>query len=125
MIIMLDIEASKSLLVQYNQEKQIPTKYVADVYIIINNINLTLLQTYFLPNVSLYHFILGFNFIHSLQGGITIQRNQVSIYPKTTTVVYTTTENILNKKNTITSHYTNKIEELKDSIVNDYSEKKK
>ena len=39
--------------------------------------------------------------------------------------MYTNTENILNTTNNIASHYTNKVEELKDSIVNDYSEKQK
>ena len=37
----------------------------------------------------------------------------------------TNTENILNTTNNIASHYTNKIEKLKDSLVNDYSEKLK
>ena len=64
-------------LVQYNQEKLVLTKYIANVPIIINNITLTLPQTYLVPNISLYHFILGLNFVHSLQGGITIQNNQV------------------------------------------------
>ena len=112
-------------LVQYNQEKLVLTKYIANVLIIINNITLTLPQTYLVPNVSLYHFLLGLNFVHSLQGGIIIQNNQVHFYPKTTTIVYTNTENILNTTNNIASHYTNKIEKLKDSIVNDYSEKLK
>ena len=57
-----------------------------------------------------------------MQGGITIQNSQVSFHPKTTTIVYTNTKNILNTTNNIASYYTNKVEELKDSIVNDYSE---
>ena len=39
--------------------------------------------------------------------------------------MYTNTKNILNTTNNIASHYINKIEEIKDSIVNDYSEKLK
>ena len=35
--------------------------------------------------------------------------------------MYTNIENILNTTNNIASHYTNKVEELKYSIVNDYS----
>ena len=46
--------------------------------------------------------------------------NQVSFHPKTITIAYTNTENRLNTTNNIASHYTNKIEEIKDSIVNDY-----
>ena len=106
-------------LVQYNQEKIIITKYIANVPMIINNITMTLPQTYLVPSISLYPFILGLNFVHSLQGGITIQNNQVSFHPKTTTIAYT---NIENKTNNLVCHYTNKIEEIKDSIVNDYSE---
>ena len=106
-------------LVQYNQEKIIITKYIANVPMIINNITMTLPQTYLAPSISLYPFILGLNFVHSLQGGITIQNNQVSFHPKTTTIAYTNTEN---KTNNLVCHYTNKIEEIKDSIVNDYSE---
>ena len=83
---------------------------------------MTLPQTYLVPSISLYPFILGLNFVHYLQGGITIQNNQVSFHPKTTITAYTNTENILNTTNNIASHYTNKIEEIKDSIVNDYSE---
>ena len=112
-------------LVQYYQDKLVLTKYIANVPIIINNITVTLPQTYLVPNGSLYPFILGLNFAHSLQGGITIQNNQVSFHPKTTTIVYTNTENILNTTNNIASHYTNKIEELNDNIVNDYSKKLK
>ena len=133
---MLDTRASKNLLfetlvpkedqhtltqpielVQYNQEKIIITRYIANVPIIINNITMTLPQTYLVPSISLYPFILGLNFVHSLQGGITIQNNQVSFRQKTTTIAYTNTEN---RTNNIVSHYTNKIEEIKDSIVNDY-----
>ena len=86
---------------------------------IINNITTTLPQTYLVPSISLYPFILGLNFVHSLQAGITIQNNQVSFHPKITTIAYTNTEN---KTNNLVCHYTNKIEEIKDSIVNDYSE---
>ena len=71
-------------LVQYNQEKLVLTKYIANVPIIINNITLTLPQTYLVPKVSLYHFLLGLNFVHSLQGGIIIQNNKVNFNPKTT-----------------------------------------
>ena len=39
--------------------------------------------------------------------------------------MYTNTENILKTTNNIASNYSNKIEELKDSIVNDYLEKLK
>ena len=67
----------------------------------------------------MYPFILGLNFVHSLQGGITIQNKQVSFRPKTTTIAYTNTEN---RTNNIVSHCTNKIEEIKDSIVKDYLE---
>ena len=62
-------------LVQYNQEKLILTKYIANVPMIINNITMTLPQTYLVPSISLYPFILGLNFVHFLQGGITIQNN--------------------------------------------------
>ena len=105
---MLDTEASKNLLfqtlvskedqqiltqpielVQYNQKKLILTKYIANVLMIINNITMTLLQTYLVPSISLYSFILGLNFVHFLQGGITIQNKQVSFHPKTTTIAYT------------------------------------
>ena len=106
-------------LVQYNQEKIIITKYIDNIPMIINNITMTLPQTYLVPSISLYPFILGLNFVHSLQGGITIQNNQVSFHPKTTTIAYTNTENSINN---IVSHYTNKINKIKDSIVNDYSE---
>ena len=104
-------------LVQYNQQKILLTKYISNVPIIINNITLTLPQTYLVPNISLYPFILGLNFVHSLLGGITIQNNQVSFHPKTTTI-----ENVLNKNQNVTSHQINKIEAQKDSIINDYSE---
>ena len=86
---MLDTRASKNLfietlvpqenqqtliqpieLVEYNQENLILTKYMANVSIIINIITLTLPQTNLVPNVSLYPFILGLNFIHSLQGKV-------------------------------------------------------
>ena len=86
---MLDTRASKNLLietlvpqenqqtliqpielVEYNQENLILTKYMANVSIIINIITLTLPQTNLVPNVSLYPFILGLNFIHSLQGEV-------------------------------------------------------
>ena len=106
---MLDTEASKNLLfetlvskedqqiltqsielVQYNQKKLILTKYIANVPMIINNITMTLPQTYLVPIISLYSFILGLNFVHFLQGGITIQNKQVSFHPKTTTIAYTT-----------------------------------
>ena len=103
-------------------KKIILTKYIANVPMIINNLTMTLPQTYLVPSISLYSFSLGLNFAHSLQGGITIQNNQVSFHPKTTTITYTNTENILNTTNNIASHYTNKIEEIKDNIVNDYLE---
>ena len=74
-------------LVQYNQEKIIITKYIANVPMIINNITMTLPQTYLVPSISLYPFILGLNFVHSLQGGITIQNNQVSFHPKCDTPI--------------------------------------
>ena len=77
-------------------------------------------QTYLVPTISLYHFILGLNFVHSLQEGITIQNNQVSFHPKTTTIVYTNIENTSNKNHNVTSHQINKIEAQKDSIINDY-----
>ena len=64
-------------LVQYNQEKLILTKYISSVPIIINNTTLVLPQTYLVPTISLYHFILDLNFVHSLQEGIVIQNNQV------------------------------------------------
>ena len=79
-------------------------------------------QTYLLPTISLYPFILGLNFVHSLQGGITIQNNQVSFHPKTTIIVYTNMENVLNKNHNVTSHQINKVKAQKDSIINDYSE---
>ena len=82
---MLNIEASKNLLfetlvpqedqqilvqlvelVQYNQQKQILTKYISKIPIIINNITLVLPQTYLVLVTSLYPFILGLNFVHSL-----------------------------------------------------------
>ena len=81
----LDIGASKNLLfetlvpqedqqtlvqpielVQYNQQKLILTKYISNVPIIINNITLVLPQTYLVPTISLYPFILGLNFVHFL-----------------------------------------------------------
>ena len=95
---------------------------MANVPMIINNITMTLPQPYLVPSISLYPFILGLNFVYSLQGGITIQNNQVSFHPKSTTIAYTNIKNRLNTTNNIVSHYTNKIEEIKDSIVNDYSE---
>ena len=137
---MLDTGASKNLLfetlvpqedqqtfqpvelIQYNQQKLILTKYISNIPIIINNITLVLPQTYLLPTISLYPFILGLNFVHSLQGGITIQNNQVSFHPKTTTIVYTNMENVLNKNHNVTSHQINKVKAQKDSIINDYSE---
>ena len=61
-------------------------------------------QTYLVPTISLYSFIIGLNFVHSLQGGITIQNNQVSFHPKTTTIVYTNMENASNKNHNVTSH---------------------
>ena len=103
---------------QYNQEKLILTKYITNVSMIINNITMTLPQTYLVHSISPYPFILGLNFV---QGGIPIQNNQISFHPKTTTIDYTNTENRLNTTNNIALHYTNKIEEIKDSIVNDYS----
>ena len=79
---MLDTRASKNLLfetlvpkkdqqtltqpvelVQYNQEKLILTKYIANALMIINNITMTLPQTYLVPSISLYPFILGLNFV--------------------------------------------------------------
>ena len=63
-------------LVEYNQQKRILTNYISNVPIIINNITLVLPQTYLVPTISLYPFSLGLNFVHSLQGGITIQNNQ-------------------------------------------------
>ena len=50
-------------LVQYNQQKLILTKYISNVPI---NITLVLPQTYLLPTISLYPFILCLNFVHSL-----------------------------------------------------------
>ena len=79
-------------------------------------------QTYLVPTISLYHFILGLNFVHSLQGGIPIQNNQVSFHLKTTTTIYTNIENASNKNHNVTSHQINKVEAQKDSIINDYSE---
>ena len=78
-------------------------------------------QTYLVPTISLYPFILGLNFVHSLQGRITIQNNQVSFHPKTTTIVYTNMENASKKNHNVTSHQINKVEAQKDSIINDYS----
>ena len=68
---MLDTRASKNLLfetlvpkedqqtltqlvelVQYNQEKLILTKYIANILMIINNITITLPQTYLVPSIS-------------------------------------------------------------------------
>ena len=80
-----------------------------------------LLQTYFVPTISLYPFILGLNFVHSLQRGITIQNNQVTFHPKTITIVYTKMENSSNKNHNVTSHQINKVEAQKDNIINDYS----
>ena len=77
-------------------------------------------QTYLVPTISLYPFILGLNFIHSLQCGITMQNNQVSFHLKTSTIVYTNMENALNKNHNVTSHQINKVEAQKDSIINDY-----
>ena len=98
------------------------TTYILNVPIIINNITLGLPQTYLVLTISLYHFILGLNFVHSLQGGITIQNNQVSFHHKTTTIVYTNIENATNKNHNVTSHQINKIEAQNDSIINDYLE---
>ena len=53
-------------LVQYNQQKLILTKYISNVPIIINSITLMLPQIYIIPTISLYHFILGLNFVHTL-----------------------------------------------------------
>ena len=53
-------------LVQYNQQKLILTKYISNVPIIINSITLVLPQIYLVPTISLYHFVLGLNFVHSL-----------------------------------------------------------
>ena len=105
-------------LVQYNQQKLILTKYISNVPIIINNITLVLSQTYLVPTISLYPFILGLNFVHSLQREITIQNNQIGFHPKTTTIVYTNMENASNKNHNITSHQINKVEVQKDSIIN-------
>lgn len=44
---------------------------------------------WYIPNVDLYPFILGLNFIPSLQAGITMQHNHVSFHPKATTIIYT------------------------------------
>ena len=54
-------------LVQYNQQKLILTKYISNVPIIINNITLVLPQTNLVPTISLQPFILGLNFVPSLQ----------------------------------------------------------
>ena len=70
-------------------------------------------QTYLVSTISLYPFILDLNFVHSLQGGITIQNNQVNFHPKTTTIVYTNMENVLNKNHNVTSHQINKVEKPK------------
>ena len=77
-------------------------------------------QTYLVPTISLYHFILGLNFVHSLQERIAVQNNQVSFHPKTTIIVYTNIENESNKNHNVTSHQINKVEAQKDSIINDY-----
>ena len=69
-------------LVQYNQQKLILTKYISNVPIIINNITLVFPQTYLVPTITLYPFILGINFVHFLQEGITIPNNQVSFHPQ-------------------------------------------
>ena len=84
-------------LVQYNKQKLILTTYISNVPIIINSITLVLPQTYLVPTISLYHFILGLNFVHSLQGGIIIQNNQVNFDHKTTTIVYTNIKSVSNK----------------------------
>ena len=137
---MLDTRASKNLLfetlvpqedqkilvqpvelVQYNQQKLILIKYISNVPIIINNITLVLPQTYLVRTISLYPFILGLNFVHSLRG-ITIQNNQVNFHPKTTTIFYTNMENVSNKNHNATSHQINKVEAQRDSIINDYLE---
>ena len=78
-------------------------------------------QIYLVPTIGLYPFILGLNCVQSLQGGITIQNNEVSFNPKTTTIVYTNIENVSNKNHNVTSHQINKLEAQKDSIINDYS----
>ena len=49
-------------LVQYNQEKLILTKYIANVLMIINKITMTLPQTYLVPSISLYPFFFRFKF---------------------------------------------------------------
>ena len=74
-------------------------------------------QTYLVLTISLYHFILSLNFVHSLQERITIQNNQVSFHPKTTTTVYTNMENASNKNHNVTYHQINKLEAPKDSII--------
>ena len=79
-------------------------------------------QIYLVPTIRLYPFILGLNCVQSLQGGITIQNNEVSFHPKTTTIVYTNIENVSNKNHNVTSHQTNKVEAQEDSIINDYLE---
>ena len=78
-------------------------------------------QTYLVSTISLYPFILGLNFVHSLRG-ITIQNNQVSFHRKTTTIVCTNMENASNKNHNVTSHQINKVEAQRDSIINDYLE---
>ena len=67
-------------------------------------------QTYPIPTISLYPFIVGLNFVHSLQDGITIQNNQVSFHSKTTTIVYTSMDNTSNKNYNVNSHQINKLE---------------
>ena len=112
-------------MVQYYQQKLILTKYISNVPIIINSKTLVLPQTYLVPTISLYPFILGLNFVHSLQEGITIQNNQVSFHPKTTTIVYTNIENASNINHNVTSDKINKVEAQKNSIINDYSKQSK
>ena len=53
-------------LVQYNQQKLILTKYISNVPIISKSKTLVLPQTYLIPTISLYPFILGLNFVHAL-----------------------------------------------------------
>ena len=74
-------------------------------------------QTYLIPTISLYPFILGLNFVHFLRGGITKKNNQVNFHPKTITIVYTNMKNASNKNHNVTSHQINKIEAQNDSII--------
>ena len=46
----------------------------------------------------------------------------MSFHSKTTTIVYTNMENVLNKNHNVTPHQINKVEAQKDSIINDYFE---